>query len=413
MTVNILFLSYDGMTDPLGQSQVLPYLKGLSALGYNIHLVSFEKEERFSKGKDLIESICKEANISWHPQSYTKKPPVLSTVKDVRKMWQVAAKLHQKTGFHIIHCRSYIAALIGLKMKRRLGTKLIFDMRGFWADERVDGGLWNLKNPLYKTVYRYFKKKEIEFLQEADYTISLTHNAAGEIHSWQKIENNPVPVQVIPCCVDLGLFDAGKLDKEEVATKRRLLGIGEDQTVLSYIGSIGTWYMLNEMLDLFRSWLQKEASAVFLFVTPDAKEGIIAKVREKGIPDDKILVVSAKRAEMPLYIAASDYQVFFIKPVFSKKASSPTKQGEIMAMGKPVICNTNVGDTDYVVNKYGSGILVEDFTGDEYERAIEQAKSGSFDPVKVRHGAMEFFSLEEGVRRYGEVYEKVLVGFKK
>ena len=38
-----LYLSYDGISDPLGQSQVLPYLKGLARLGHKIHLISFEK----------------------------------------------------------------------------------------------------------------------------------------------------------------------------------------------------------------------------------------------------------------------------------------------------------------------------------------------------------------------------------
>lgn len=408
MSYNILFLSYDGMTDPLGQSQVLPYLSGLSALGYHIHLVSFEKEERFAKGKEFIESICAQANIKWYPQAYTKKPPVLSTIKDVKRMWAVSSGLHKQIGFNIIHCRSYIAALTGLKMKRRYGTKFIFDMRGFWADERVDGGLWNLKNPLYKTVYDFFKKKELEFLQEADYIISLTNNAAAEIHSWKKVKNNPVPVQVIPCCVDLELFDPAGVTAEEIKKKKELLGIATGSTVISYIGSVGTWYMLDQMLDFFKTWLNTNPDAVFLLVTPDSREELLARAQQRGIVEKCIKVVSAKRAEMPLYIAVSDYQVFFIKPVFSKKASSPTKQGEIMAMGKPVICNSNVGDTDYVIEKYNSGFLLSEFNDREYEKVIGQAKSKIIPPAQIRQGAAEFFSLQKGVQLYDEVYRKVL-----
>ncbi len=62
--MNILYLSYDGMTDPLGQSQVLPYLKGLSKEGYHIHLLSYEKEDRYKEYSDKIRQICNEANIS-------------------------------------------------------------------------------------------------------------------------------------------------------------------------------------------------------------------------------------------------------------------------------------------------------------------------------------------------------------
>jgi hypothetical protein len=43
----ILYISYDGMTDPLGESQVIPYLEGLSKLGHRIYILSFEKKNRF------------------------------------------------------------------------------------------------------------------------------------------------------------------------------------------------------------------------------------------------------------------------------------------------------------------------------------------------------------------------------
>jgi hypothetical protein len=51
------------MTDPLGQSQVLPYLKGLSALGHQFHLISFEKKERYQEEYQKIEKLCSEAGI--------------------------------------------------------------------------------------------------------------------------------------------------------------------------------------------------------------------------------------------------------------------------------------------------------------------------------------------------------------
>ena len=44
----ILYLSYDGMTDPLGQSQVLPYLTNLDN-DREIHIISCEKASAFKK----------------------------------------------------------------------------------------------------------------------------------------------------------------------------------------------------------------------------------------------------------------------------------------------------------------------------------------------------------------------------
>ena len=52
----VLYLSYDGITDPLGQSQILPYLKGLSQKGYFFYLVGFEKKDAYKKQKEGIEN---------------------------------------------------------------------------------------------------------------------------------------------------------------------------------------------------------------------------------------------------------------------------------------------------------------------------------------------------------------------
>ena len=50
----VLYISYDGMTDPLGQSQVIPYLQGLTGKGYHFSLVSFEKKNRFKEKGNQI-----------------------------------------------------------------------------------------------------------------------------------------------------------------------------------------------------------------------------------------------------------------------------------------------------------------------------------------------------------------------
>lgn len=114
----VLYLSYDGMTDPLGQSQVLPYLVGLSKQGYQFTLISFEKEERVEKGRAVIEKICRENNIQWCPLLYTKTPPVLSTLKDIRSLKRKITSLQSQSRFDLVHCRSYITALAGEWMKK-------------------------------------------------------------------------------------------------------------------------------------------------------------------------------------------------------------------------------------------------------------------------------------------------------
>jgi hypothetical protein len=116
---NILYLTYDGLTDPLGQSQILPYLEGLAEEGYSFTIISFEKEKPFEERGSLIEEVIKRNNMQWCPLPYHKFPPVLSTLYDVFRLYRIAVSLHRKKSFTIVHCRSYITSLIGMRLKKR------------------------------------------------------------------------------------------------------------------------------------------------------------------------------------------------------------------------------------------------------------------------------------------------------
>ncbi|QHT70558.1 glycosyltransferase family 4 protein [Rhodocytophaga rosea] len=398
-TKNILYLSYDGLTDPLGQSQILPYLIGLSQKGYYVSIISAEKRENFDLRKELISKIVEENTISWHPLFYTKKPPVLSTLWDIYRMQQLALQLHKRYHFKVVHCRSYISALIGLQLKRKTGVNFIFDMRGFWADERVEGGLWKLSNPVFKSIYTYFKNKEKQFLREADYTISLTHQAKQIIHGWPGLSN--IPIQVIPCCVDTEVF--------RIPPKNSQGSSHETATfTISYLGSLGTWYMLEEMLQFFKRLLLHKPQAQFLFITPDNPQFILQSAADLAIPAEKIIIRKAERKEVPALLASSKISIFFIKPSFSKQASSPTKMGEILSMGIPVICNAGVGDTDYLFETYKTGILVKELNPAGYDLAISEIEDAlNIPPEQLRATATTYFDLQKGVYLYKQVYDQL------
>ncbi len=395
------------MTDSLGQSQVLPYLLALVEKGHQIDILSTEKEANFLKKEAQIQKLLRN-KISWNYITYTKKPPLLSTIKDIRSLWKKTKILHQKNNYEIIHCRSYIAALIGLKMKKKFQTKFIFDMRGFWADERVDGKIWNLSNPIFKMVYNFFKKKEIDFLENADTIISLTKNAKQKILKWVHIKNQPLNINVIPCCVDMGRFDYAKILESQKTDLKESLGIAKDDFVLTYLGSIGTWYMLEEMLDFFKRLIKTKPQSKFLFITGENPDYIKKEATKRGISLEYFIIKRTDYTEVPLYLSLSDYAIFFIMPVFSKSASSPIKQGEIMSMGIPIVCNSGVGDTDFVINNYECGLLVKEFNDKEYDKIIAKIQNTSFNKKIIREAASDFYSLEKGVNAYFETYKSVL-----
>jgi glycosyltransferase involved in cell wall biosynthesis len=434
---NILYLTYDGLSDPLGQSQILPYLERLVEKGHGITVISFEKAESGNQ-KDEIGNQKGEkqksngGRLKVVPLRYHKSPPVLSTIYDIYVLKSAVKKeLKNAAGpaggqhFDIIHCRSYITSLVGLWAKRKYGAKFIFDMRGFWADERVEGGLWNLKNPVFKWIYQFFKKKEKQFLLDSDAVISLTHNAKLEIElniptHLNKSTNNQLNISVIPTCTDLDLFNPNVIAKKEIDQLKSDLDIRKDDFVLLYLGSLGTWYMLEQMLDFFEMLKHKTrdlksgnwANTKFLFLSKDQEE-LNAAIKSRQLRPEDFINTSCSRQDVPKYIAICHASIFFILPTYSKKASAATKMGEVMAMGKPVITNTGLGDVEAIIPKTKSGVLVRELTASGYQKAIEDYNATVFDPQQIRAQATELFSLEKGVEQYAQIYQRLQARIEK
>ena len=394
------------MTDPLGQSQVIPYLIGLSKAGYEITLLSCEKKEKYKEQGTYIQLLLNSNNIQWEHVFFTSSPPILAKFYDLNKLKQKASKLHRKKQFSLVHCRSYVAGDIGYYLKKKFSIKFLFDIRGFWVDERVDGGLWNLNNPIYKLAYKTYKKKEAKYIAAADTIVSLTENGKLEMQKWPSY--NSSPIDVIPCCADYDLFTL-QTEEDKVAARIKL-GFNTADFVLSYLGSIGTWYMLDEMLDFFKVLKMQYVGAKFLFVSNGEEETIRSRAHKKGISLNDIKIVNAKRNEVPKLVKASTLSLSFIKPAYSKKSSSPTKLGELRAMGLPVICNTKIGDVDGIVTYTNGGLLISDFNENEYQRAVGNLKQflETHLPGETRKLSKHYYDLNEGVEKYKKIYQRLL-----
>lgn len=392
-----LYLSYDGILEGLGQSQILPYLEGLSKHPVRFHLITFEKTNH---NKAEVKGRCEESNIQWTSLSYTKKPPVLSTIFDLIRLRLAVKRILKEGDVDIVHCRSYLPMLIAMTFRKRFSYRVIFDMRGFWPEERVEGGIWNLKNPLFRWIYRFFKQKEKVFLSSADAVISLTHaGKASLIERFPSIQLEE-KTSVIPCCVRLDLFDDRKEEDLQEKVLRHHLQLS-NKTVFAYLGSIGTWYMLDEILRFFMVQWKKNPNAFLLFLTKDAPEPIYRNAATIGIPKECLLVVSVPHSQIAMYLKLVNYGLYFIRPTFSKTASSPIKQAEFMAMGIPIITNRGVGDSNRIIEASKAGVLIQDFTQESFESCVLPDRPNLKD---IRNFVFEHFSLEKGVEKYREIY---------
>ncbi len=401
---HILYLSYDGMTDPLGYSQVVSYLKGLTKKSYRFTLISFEKKERMDKMGAALAEELKNYPIRWEPLIYHKSPPILSTLYDLWRLKQKCLAAHKADAVDLLHCRGYITALVGLDLKRQLGTRFLFDMRAFFADERKESGAWQESHPLYGRVYRFFKRKEKAFLEEADGIISLTEKGKEVIQSWEHLKGNIAPVTVIPCAADLSHFNPQNINTEKVKAIQKELGL-EGKYILLYVGSISR-YLLEEMMLFFKVLKQYKPNALFLFLTQEPKEKLFELAKNQGLSSGDLKVTPVERNNMPTYMSLADLGIFFASKGMGKTIYSPVKMGEMMGMGVPTICNSGLGDSDLVLKKYDAGIVVEDFEENTFESAVQQLEKEAFNKEKILRGATEVYALQKGVEAYNRAYLK-------
>ncbi len=396
------------MTDPLGQSQVIPYLAGLTKFGYDFTILSCEKKEKFNLNKEQVKEIINPFGIKWVPLIYHKKPPVISTMYDVYKLKKKAAQLHKKEKFDMVHTRPGIPALIGLGMKKKWGVKFLNDIREFYADSRVEGGIWHTNKFFYKKIYLFFQKKEKEQIGLSDGIVCLTHSAENIIKHWPQYKDE-IPLKVIPCSVDMNLFDPENIDISKKENFKKDLKIQDEDFIISYLGSIGSWYLIDKMMELFKIISNNIPTAKFLFISPAEHKTIIASANKFGLKENKLIITQAKRNEVPVLLSFSKYSVFFIKACYSKQSSSPTKHGEIMSMGIPVITNSGVGDVAKIVEKYHSGIVLKELNESEFKYAAGLiCKGNDLKTNEIRNAAKEFYNLDKAVEKYHDIYQQIL-----
>lgn len=395
----VLYVSYDGLMEPLGESQVLQYLKGL-AKTHQIYLMTFEKQKDWmcvDRREELLRSV-EESGIKWIPLRYHKNPVGISTAYDILRGLTLAIYLTIRYQINVIHARSYVPSVIGICVKRLLGVSYIFDMRGFWPDEQLSAGKWHVDSAMYK-VAKWFEKR---FLLGADVIISLTQSAVKEMVKIPYLSERMPPYKVIPTCVNTSQFKPIENYSQSVIS-----GDARDSFVLGCIGSVGGWFKFDSVLDLFTSILKKQPKSRLLILNRGQREYIVERIRKKGIIDELVTIKSVDYADIPNEMSAISAGVFFYKPSYSEHARAPTKMAELFACGIPCVTNCGIGDSEKIIKDNGVGFVINKFTDEEFDAAssaildMVKNKSLSLDCVKT---AEKYFSLEKGIQSYDDIY---------
>ncbi|GMV08168.1 MAG: hypothetical protein AMXMBFR53_44430 [Gemmatimonadota bacterium] len=394
---SVLYVSYDGLLEPLGSSQVLPYLRALARRGYAMRVLSFEKAADLERGPAvaaLRDELAAEG-IGWEALRYHKRPSLPATAWDVaagrRRVaaWARRARLHGgRAG--LVHARGYVAGLMGLA-GRGAGARLLFDMRGFWVDERIAGGYWS-PGGLPARVGRWAERR---LLDRSDHLVLLTRRGGDRVAELAS-GGAPPPWSVVPTCVDVTRFRP----PGDAAAVRRELGVGP-APVLLHIGTLTGWYDGRLTMEVGRAWTESTGGS-FVVLTRQTEEAR-RLAREAGVD---ALVRYVEPAEIPRWLQAGDAGLALPRVSPSKDASFPTKIAEYLACGLAVLA-TPIGD----VPDYADDGSLRLFGGrDDVKDAVAWLASAARDPergARARAVAEARLGVESGADVLERVYRSL------
>jgi glycosyltransferase involved in cell wall biosynthesis len=397
-----LYLCYQSIQEPLTQTQVVSYLEGLALARYRSVLLTFEPKALAPRAARVWSERLRAKGIAWHWLRYHKRPTVPATAWDILTGTELGLRLIRRYRVCLLHARSHVPGVMAIALKRLTGRRMLLDLRGFMAEEYVDAGVWPAGGVLFCTT----KRVERALVEAADGIVVLTRKAKGLLEKWYPQEIAGKPIAVIPCCIDLRRIPA-QLESPP----------GPAKLTLVYAGKLGGWYLTEAMVGFVAAARELLPEIQWDIWTQSDPAALWHLLRARNL-ERHVSVAQVLPEDLPGRLSRARAALSFVKPCLSKLASSPTKVGEYLAAGLPVIAIAGIGDLDEVLTGATCadgepvGIVLPACTVEAYREAVHQLLRLLNDPrtpERCRAAAARHFDLERiGWSRYGELYRELL-----
>jgi glycosyltransferase involved in cell wall biosynthesis len=404
----VLFISYNALIEPLGPTQILPYIYGLAET-YDMTVLSFEKPVR-SADEDARDTrdtgrLLAAHGIQWIRLRYHKRPSLPATLFDIACGVLRIIGEHRRRRFDLLHARGYVPGAIAWAAGKWTAIPFLFDIRGLQAEEYADAGHWDVRG----LKFRVTKRVEQAMLNDAAGLVTLTNAVQPVLRDFRGLKARAAPPawSVIPSCVDVDHFSFDAAGRQRV---RERLKIG-DRPVLVYAGSSGSWYLLDEMVHFYQTARERWPGLFFLALVNGSPETVTEVLTARGIPAGDFAVTWARHEDVPAYLSAADAGIAFIRRSLSKRSSSPTKYAEYLACGLPFVANAGVGDVDELLTRTGAGALLTDYSPEAYRDAADRLRTLATPANRERWREVaerEFSLTSRAWPAYRQLYARIL-----
>lgn len=367
---DLTYITIDSLAEGVGSSQITPLLLRLSKAGLKINLISYEKSKQNSELADYFKLI----GVTWNARPFGAN----GLIGGMGRLNNLRGEIPET---NLIHARSDIPAVSGIASRR---APVLWDVRSLWADQKV----MIQKNLSNKILFCSYLGLESIAAAKSLGMSTLTSAVVPVLE--QRHKNLPSLRTVVPTAVDLNRF---KL-RQKFPTKFRAL----------FSGTYNNYYDL-DLSALFMDELRKQVAVDTHWARP-----IESDKSQIGIGEEEIFpTTQIGMAELiPNYSFGVSICKMDAGP--SLAAAMPTKIGEFLACGRPVVVNKGLGDMDRFIEEFDAGIILNGDLDNLIDGATKLVNliSDPETPNRCRALAEKYFSMDVGANKYLDLYSQML-----
>ncbi|TAM42347.1 MAG: glycosyltransferase, exosortase A system-associated [Burkholderiaceae bacterium] len=382
--------------------------------GYTFRTLSILREQRklgwetfhLTSPKQVDCDMLEEDIDGWHFFRTTAVPasgiPGLGQIALMRKLERRLQQVAEQVRPDVIHAHSPVLnALPALRVGKRLGIPVVYEVRAFWEDAAVDHGTTSDGSLRYR-VTRWL---ETRALKRAHHVFTICEGLRSDI------VGRGVPaakVTVIPNAVDIESFEPGGQPDAELKTRLGLDGA----SVIGFIGSFYAYEGLDLLLDALPGILLRCPAVRVLLVGGGPQDAALkAHSQRLGVTDKVVFTGRVPHTEVHRYYDLLDVLVY---PRYSMRLTelvTPLKPLEAMAQGRLLVAS-DVGGHKELIRHGETGMLFKAGNAEALTQTVVDLLAGQSSWAAMRAAGRRFAegnrNWTASVANYRSVYAGLL-----
>lgn len=275
------------------------------------------------------------------------KLPVLNQLAVIDALASRLMEVAREVKPDVIHAHSpALNAVAALRVSRKLGIPVVYEIRAFWEDAAVDHGTskeWGLR-------YRLTRGMETWALKRVNAATTICEGLRAEIVS------RGIPaqkVEVIPNAVDIDDFSTDGTRDEALAAQLGLDG----RMVLGFIGSFYAYEGLDILLKALPAMLQERPELRVLLVGGGPQDAALRQqAKDLGVDGSVIFTGRVPHSEVQRYYNLVDVLCYPRHKMRLTDLVTPLKPLEAMAQGRLMVASDVGGHKELIVDG-STGVL--------------------------------------------------------